>query len=857
MSAKLTCRACFLAVLLSGCNTSARADTTETQVFEMIPPSDGSNIGTFLSELKNIRNLPETGSVLKAKVSLNTALQENPDEIIACAGRSQSRLSALSENQNIDCAYPDPLNLSEFDELWVDYSTGDAASPDTIFVDIAGVNLDYSTAAITFRSEVGAGIYNPLNEINPAGAQWLPKDKWYIIRRILRLPPDQNWRYQSVGKLLAVQRRLHQDLQNIDVVDLVFNPGYLIESINFRIALGDNSAPGTMIELNSGMCRFRDEKGGRLCSLDIKKILGPRFPGTKKKFLQEIIIFVRGATAPFTGGYPVRRVVFSGLAGNAGLSRQIASREDKLLVSAIPLPAHLERASTGTGRMVVDLLPLKLAGSVVSKEIKVSVSPKRFEVKRIGVVHKHFNAFPAYFNEGRMLISQWGGPFLSVFPSETRSEWPEILAYTVVNRSSLMLSGKEQTALQRSGNRLDIGSSKSFEVIPSGRGVSISGSGGELELVWPVAVSIKPGTVFYLDGALASDLNRATELKATFTDGTAINITANPNEPVIFSKKGKLKSIKVRVNMGEMPFELKLFSVVLFNPVLLTKEQAFYTKLPKADNLARLVSVNELVSAFDEYLNWAVLKIHNVPLKFTREREDGRKLINGQLSLTADPSSISKLIAADGDVELVEHRWFSVHEATVESAAGSPVVKAQAGSSLSSESFINKHRALVASLIALGLVWFLLPEITRLFDKCAESLGVIFSRLIFAKTTWLIFWAVVTLCSLTFGVMGGSKPLRNFAANCGNLSCVFFLKYLHDVSLPIFMRISPGIAKRIFKGGAEQYFQLAIALLGVTACLLCSGLPRPAENAALITYNCLLVSVLSMAAEVFRKDGQV
>jgi len=331
--------------------------------------------------------------------------------------------------------------LTDFDELWVDYQDLSPRTPVNFIVQISAESLAYAGGQPRRLTAVaGQTILFAAARLDPGKAAWLPKNSAYSLGRYLRSKPDQNWHYTGLQDMTVIQQRLHTEVTNLEYMDLVFAAGCVPVGVNIRLSAKDNYSAGAMVEL--GALPEVPVPGGTLWRLNLRSLLKDRFAGKDKAYLQEILVFVKGAPGTIAAARPLEQIIFQ-KAGHQTEELPIhGDRSDMHKIQPAPaeailetLPARNTALNGAITRMVVDLRPLRGHGEVFFKNGKILLTPAKpgalsaISIRDVRLVSLGDAKVPAYYGHGEALINRWGGHDLNPLSSEEGVVWPEVRAY--------------------------------------------------------------------------------------------------------------------------------------------------------------------------------------------------------------------------------------------------------------------------------------------------------------------------------------------------------------------------------------------------------------------------------------------
>lgn len=332
--------------------------------------------------------------------------------------------------------------LTDFDELWIDYQNLFPRSPVNLSAQISAELQDYSgrrPRRLTVFS--GQTVLFPTARLEPSKTMWLPKNFFYRLGRYLRTKPDTNWRYIGFKDRTVIQRRLHAEISELEYMDFVFSPGSDPVGVNLRLATKDNYSAGIMIEL--GALSAVASSYGTLWRLHLPSLLNGRFARKREVYLQEIIVFVKGAPQDVASARPLEQIVFQKFVRQDGAysgapnqsTANITRIQPAPIPTQLPLPANFTALNGSATRMIVDLRPLRRYGGVFFKSGKIFLTPDNpaalsaLSIDDIRLVSLCDTSVPTYHSHGESLLTRWGWHNPNLLSVEDGVVWPVMQAY--------------------------------------------------------------------------------------------------------------------------------------------------------------------------------------------------------------------------------------------------------------------------------------------------------------------------------------------------------------------------------------------------------------------------------------------
>jgi len=332
--------------------------------------------------------------------------------------------------------------LTDFDELWIDYQNLFPRFPLNLSAQIFAELQDYSgRRPQRLTAFAGQTILFTAARLEPSKTVWLPKSLSYRVGRYLQTKPDINWRYVGFKDRTVIQRRLHAEISELEYMDFVFSPGSEPLGVNLRLADKDNYSAGMLVEL--GTLPAVASPYGTLWRLHLPSLLNDRFARKDKVFLQEIIVFVKGAPKDVASTRPLEQIVFQRFGRQddaySGAPNQSAATKIRIqptqTQTRLPLPASFTALNGSIARMIVDLRPLRRYGGVFFKSGKIFLtqdSPaaiSALSINNISLVRLCDTKVPTYHSHGESLLKRWGLNNPNTLPAEDGVVWPVMKAY--------------------------------------------------------------------------------------------------------------------------------------------------------------------------------------------------------------------------------------------------------------------------------------------------------------------------------------------------------------------------------------------------------------------------------------------
>lgn len=589
---------------------AAVEEQSAAKVFVEFVPEKGAYAGFSLTtELQRADNLPAGKYRAKAKVALTT---EKTSEVVDSRvlkwrepGRLPEGVSGWLKrdgawiwtpgSQPASLALPfeavqgdgnREVNLVDFDELWLDFAEvapGESCRT-SVVMNIAVKSRTIREKESDIRklrlvSESVETTLSPMLSMDTARVNWKPRDEYYLAKRELGLDFDEDWRYIQDGKNVVIQRRFHQDLRNVEALDLLFAPGAAVTRVNIRVSWKDHLRPDELIDWDAMPKQIEPTAEGTRVRLYLGGVVRARLAAQELEgpaFLAEAVIFIPGEAGKIAAGRPLRKLVFQSLTGANSKGR---------VEGIIDLPQRSELVSPGHRRLAIDLRPLaKKDWRRADFEKGIMTLSPSDPVQYCGI--KPISLRLAALGEGRRSVpvgdvsrfgQALGGPFLMP-PSEGGAlEWIESDAYLPFALLPVQAQdigpGNRELELAGWGLALQVSSADKIKMEKESDGVSLTGAGGEVKLLWRRPVKLDEESRLILRAPQDAEQIADARAEIELDGGEKISLDFAVNQAVVLGspeRAGKtIRRIVIQLKMREAPFRLKLGELLLFHPRLI------------------------------------------------------------------------------------------------------------------------------------------------------------------------------------------------------------------------------------------------------------------------------------------------
>lgn len=755
-----------------------RGSPSRRQTLEIYSPGtregrSDARVTGFLERLRGAEK-PEEEFIAKATVTI----KKRPARFFT---QSADLVWGADAGNNWSFFPQSPLNLSKFDQLRIAYRDLSQGEPCIPSLELTLLGSDPHAPKIL---EAHGAAPPPIRTIDAAGARWRPKEPAYVLRRIVGLAPDDDWRYAQYGEYAVIQGRLRQDLTEVEEVSIVLRGGMQPTGVNLRVKLARRLSPGALLEFGEDLPGSVDAQGSRILRIKVRQALRERF-GTRhpKAFLTEIQVFMRGDKDALAQARVVRKIGFHH-APLAPLGRVENTASDRKWFVLDLREAEAAMKTTD------DLILLR--GRLIFRPADETIAcGARVNGIRLGSFYDV--DMPEFLDAGLTLLRRWGGLFISAGGVGPAVEWPRIVGHAFFG------------ALRSPGHPLS--SDMPFtSARTDATGLSVKGFGRSVSLHWPISAVTTGQTYFFLrleEGA--NQVARAT-LSVDTADGRHATIGFLPDRPVLINGgASRIRGLRLTLALNKSPYSLKFAEMALFRPVMLTPEQALDERLPGGRTLRQ------------DFESWDPINARQGGIAPPSKRRYAVGMMTRPVQFTVDRSAFRRLIS--GHIEPREHPYLQLTSITIEPRRPLAASAWQAwidvpGSARFSRS--AKGQGIIAALCLSALLWIGLKggRGPRLFALSAAALK---------RVRW------------NRGVFGLSLALA-LASYASGFSVIGAL------ALIFALRVFVGLF-RIYERGGTPYFASAFLLLSATALLSLVAAPI-AEQAALVAYYCLALGLV-------------
>lgn len=547
-------------------------------------------------------------------------------------GEKHLSLPLVSESRNTSS------KLEYFNEFWLDYTPlpGVAmCSPQVRFEARPPFESNAgSPHAIVAVSVPELKSLELLRTVDVKHAYWKEKDYRYLLGRMLGSVHDEDWRYVKKGEHTVIQRRFIEQLDGVEFLDIVINPGTIIKGVNLIVGLDEVHGAGEVIKADY----TRDVKlsdAGHVLRLPIRDALHRHFHDELTKdneqsrrnfYLREIIIFISDDTEELLRSKPVQTLVFWGTdnfdksPAVGAYSQVISLKSNTLRVGAniqrlvINMGKHLEQGDK-------DLRGAELVLTAPYKAEKCAIRIERMQAvsSYVGSVPK----FAAEIHDFNQRLS--GAPGLSLL-KHGEVEGVRFLGYfpffplnSSVSEGSLQSDKVQESVVSRMNNLLPLNLEQRFFLLspsnvlgvigrefaadklklvsPDGltlrrvlgvhgintqiQSFSAGNNVSEVEISWPIIADVSDTSYFYLGVGKGGEQLSGVSLFLHLSDGGVVQRRVLPNQPIrLLAGKVKVTSIRLRIPLVFVFKGLELRDMAIFELMAMNYAQAFNAPLP-------------------------------------------------------------------------------------------------------------------------------------------------------------------------------------------------------------------------------------------------------------------------------------
>jgi hypothetical protein len=219
-------------------------------------------------------------------------------------------------------------NLENLKGIHFNYKNSNPNNPMQISFGIhtSGMKFHIPIEHFNEKKNLRALTQPPSETIDFATSLILQKGPLYLVKRILGLPFDKNWRLVEVGKRNLIQRRFHKNLNKVNNINIVFSRELddlvvleenlvrlpsddeelrLKVSCNLRLSRGRFSND-IILAQGELPVKFFNSSGHWVLQIDLKEYLHSH----RTLFLEELLLFIPANTNEIIAGRVVSSLIF-------------------------------------------------------------------------------------------------------------------------------------------------------------------------------------------------------------------------------------------------------------------------------------------------------------------------------------------------------------------------------------------------------------------------------------------------------------------------------------------------------------------------------------------------------------------
>jgi hypothetical protein len=519
-----------------------------------------------------------------------------------------------------------PLQLEDFNEFWLDYTSVPGIPlcvPKIEFkASIFYSNGSNITASTSGEMGIDRANFKSFRTIDAARENWKKKGYGYLVSRMFGFAPDEDWRYVQNQRHGVMQRRMHIQLDNVEVLEIAVAPDTVIERINLTVGQNDNNGSGELVEfdrrvLASSLQNITLDDGRQVIRLNLSEELEKVFakesaenmkePGKHHFYLQEIFVYIPGEASVISENKPVKSLTF--LERVKGERRQ----KSKSMLQGVTLASHFIGAHSFRQRMVVDMSELSEKGKVDLKSTKLLLLPPMgaascaIRIKEKQVVGIYSGNIPSFVRVVEDWSRQRGSVFKATPSQDDQVESPGIIGYFPLSTlvQDARQDGTVEVVIKPGANKQLVPTTPVKTRLISSVGATLraaallprattendllvlEGRSRALEISWPLTAHINNKTWFYFGVGEGVGQTGSIRLTLDLADGSVVQQQVVPNQPLhLMAGEAEVRNIRLLILPAVIPYRFKLREMVLFAPAAASYVQAFSLPLPTQYNVA-------------------------------------------------------------------------------------------------------------------------------------------------------------------------------------------------------------------------------------------------------------------------------
>ncbi|MBF0467262.1 MAG: hypothetical protein HQK94_19530, partial [Nitrospirae bacterium] len=454
-----------------------------------------------------------------------------------------------------------PAFSDNFNELWIEYSDINPQNPCDIGI-IFNLNpiTDRNAGHVNYEAAVGGN--KPVGRsdvIDVDGSD------------------NENWHYAQDGKRTVIKRQFHKKISTVEDIVLEFSFGVKISDVYLRLAFKDKPKPDATVKWKLPKDVYKDD-----VRISIGRHLRENYPGEHTVFLKEIIVYLDDDT--------VDRVI------NARPFKRL-----QFMYATMIMPSHTYGINTGLKRIKMDLKGLSdlYHKAAVEKALFYAIPSNQndycgIQLEEIKAVNNNYEGErPKVLSAIDNVTRTFGGPFMEI--SGDHAETLKFLDYYSFDSKIKEISNKVPLSIKdnSTGSKELLMDSPNVKIIAAITNPPLSSShifndndqGKEgkvearIEILWSTKTIIEENTHFILRLSGGVEFVKGGLLIITSESGEQFRMIFNPNKALDLTNiKGRITEIRLRMDLNNDLFSIKLKDMALFTSVSLPLAQAL--KMP-------------------------------------------------------------------------------------------------------------------------------------------------------------------------------------------------------------------------------------------------------------------------------------
>ena len=349
--------------------------------------------------------------------------------------------------------------VSDYDQLWIDYQDLTVQNPTVV-----NFELTVEPKRHGQHDENGADFYLLSSDINHSlvevevevediiNTSMRARDQLYLLKRVLGLSADVDWRYLQEGEHVVLQRRFDRGVSEYTALDLIMKAGTPLERVNLCLSSEEEREIIVQWEAIPKQINI-DSQGKMRVRLLLDKMLKQQFSRQEGVVLEEMVVFVTGTVTDVLKNKPLHSLRWMGfdvnnkkadwqkkidMARAEADTQYLNQAKDQLRTEVITVPVQQEQLKNGRKRLKIEL------GADVRREVwggeirSAKLFLQQQHPDRLGgvdllsarLVSLYDAKVPAIVSLGNDQLHQWGvgGEQISESGHE-QFTWPVVTTY--------------------------------------------------------------------------------------------------------------------------------------------------------------------------------------------------------------------------------------------------------------------------------------------------------------------------------------------------------------------------------------------------------------------------------------------